>query len=374
MSGLFSLTEVGVKTEIAKDVTLAVVEDSIFNQFMGTGANAPIKTQDETGNIKGLADIRLRANLRSGGVKGNADFDTNRGTLLNLYQRVALDTFGNSVESGEAIKISNQVKFISFREDAKDGLTESETDKMDRIILSRACADATCIVPAGHRGEINTSSIKTTDYLTVADVEEAVSVAKSAKDAQGNPKPKITPYKTIMSTDMHGVKVKRKIYLMFVGEASAYNLKQDPRWEEKQKAAADIGINSTLFTGQLGVIDDCILIELNTVTDEYAGIYTSSDTGFDGQDFSVYEGASSAETEINVLMGATAMVMPMDDGFNYYEEKYDMDRKARVGIDRNMAIEKAKFVGKTPAEIASPYHNKDFGVLILPASSAKNQG
>jgi len=68
------------------------------------------------------------------------------------------------------------------------------------------------------------------------------------------------------------------------------------------------------------------------------------------------------------------MVMPMDDGFNYYEEKYDMDRKARVGIDRNMAIEKAKFVGKTPAEIASPYHNKDFGVLILPASSAKNQG
>lgn len=373
MPALFTLTEVGVKTEIAKEVTTAVVEDSIFSQFIGMGANAPIKTQDETGNLNGLADIRLRGNIRSGGVTGNQDFETNRGKLINLYQRVPLETFGNSVESGEATKILNQAKFISFRDDAKEGLTESETDKLDRIILSRASADCTCIVPAGHRGEINTASIAATDYLTVADVEEAISIAKSSKDAAGNAKPKITPYKTILTTDMHGVKIKRKIYLLFVGEASAYNLKQDPRWEEKQKAAVDIGINSTLFTGQLGVIDDCILMDIGTVTDEYAGIYTSADTGFDGQDFSAYAGSGGAKTEINILMGATAMTMPMDDGFNYYEEKYDMDRKARVGIDRNMAIAKAKFVGKTAEEIASPYHNKDFGVLALVASATKSQ-
>ena len=72
-------------------------------------------------------------------------------------------------------------------------------------------------------------------------------------------------------------------------------------------------------------------------------------------------------------MGATAMVMPMDDGFNYYEDTYDMGRKVEVGIDRHMAIQKAKFVGKTAAEIASAYHNKDFGVIAFVASAAKNE-
>jgi len=370
---LFTLTEVGIKTEIAKEITEAVVEDSIFSQFIGMGKNAPIKTQDESGNLNGLADIRLRGNIRSGGVQGDEDFETNRGKLVNLYQRVPLDTFGNSVRSGDAIKILSQAKFISFRDDAKEGLTESETDKLDRIILSRASDDCTCIVPAGHRGEIDTKSITATDYLTVADVEEAIALAKSSKHADGSKKPKITPYKTIMTTDIHGVKIKRKLYLLFVGEASAYNLKQDPRWSEKQEAASNIGINSTLFTGQLGVIDDCILMDIGTVTDEYAGIYTSDDKGFDDQDFSVYAGASGATTEINILMGATAMVMPMDDGFNYYEDTYDMKRKAEVGIDRNMAIEKARFEGKKAHEIASPYHQKDFGVLALVASAKKAQ-
>ena len=70
-------------------------------------------------------------------------------------------------------------------------------------------------------------------------------------------------------------------------------------------------------------------------------------------------------------MGATAMVMPMDSGFNYYEEDYDMKRKARIGIDRQMAIQKAKFVGKKAHEIASSFHNKDFGIVAFVASAAK---
>lgn len=370
---LFTLSEAGVRKDIAKEITTAVVEDSIFQQFIGTGANAPIKTQNETGNINGLVDIRLRGNIRDGGVKDNEDFETNRGTLINLYQQVILETHGNSVRSGKDVKLLNQTQFINFREDAKEGLREGETDKLDRIILSRATADCTCIVAAGHRTDTTTANITATDYATVADIRDVIATAKSSKHKDGSKKPKITPYKTILTTDTHGVQIKRRIYLMFVGEATAFNLKQDPAWAEAQQAASDIGLGSPIFTGQLGVIDDCVLIDIGTVTEEYAGIYTSADTGFDGQDFSVYKGASNAKTEINILMGATAMVMPMDDGFNYYEDTYDMGRKAEVGIDRHMAIQKAKFVGKTAKEIASSYHNKDFGVVAFVASATKNE-
>uniref|UniRef100_UPI004047F11B hypothetical protein n=1 Tax=Aliarcobacter sp. TaxID=2321116 RepID=UPI004047F11B len=370
---LFTLSEPGVRKDIAAEVTEAYIEGSIFEQFIGTGSNAPIKTQNETGNLNGLVDIRLRGNIRTGGVKDNEDFNTNEGDLINLYQQVILETHGNSVRSGKDVKLLNQTQFINFRDDAKDGLTESETDKLDRIILSRASADCTCVVPAGHRGEINTTSITATDYATVADVRAVVALAKSSKNADGSKKPKVTPYKTILTTDTHGVQVKRKIYLMFVGEATAFNLKQDPAWAEAQQAASDIGLGSPIFTGQLGVIDDCVLMDIGTVTDDYAGIYTSADTGFDGQDFSIYAGTADAKTEINILMGATAMVMPMDDGFNYYEDTYDMKRKAIVGIDRHMAIQKARFKGKTTAEQESAYHNKDFGVIAFVASAAKNE-
>jgi hypothetical protein len=370
---LFTLSEAGVRKEIAKEITTAYVEGSIFEQFIGTGSNAPIKTQNETGNLNGLVDIRLRGNIRTGGVKDNEDFDTNEGNLINLYQQVILETHGNSVKSGKDVKLLNQTQFINFREDAKDGLTEQETDKLDRIILSRATADCTCIVPAGHRGSVDTSLITTTDYATVADVRAVIAIAKSSKNADGTAKPKVTPYKTILTTDTHGVQIKRKIYLMFVGEATAFNLKQDPSWSDAQQAASDIGLGSPIFTGQLGVIDDCILMDIGTVTDDYAGIYTSSDTGFDGQSFAGYKGASSAKTEINILMGATAMVMPMDDGFNYYEDDYDMGRKAKIGIDRHMAIQKAKFTGKTATEQATAFHNKDFGIVAFVASAAKNE-
>ena len=284
-----------------------------------------------------------------------------------------LEVHGNSVESGEDVKLLNQTQFINFREDAKDGLTEQETDKLDRIILSRATADCTCIVAAGHRTDITTANITATDYATVADIRDVIATAKSSKHKDGSKKPKIKPYKTILTTDIHGVQVKRKIYLMFVGEATAFNLKQDPAWAEAQQSASDIGLGSPIFTGQLGVIDDCVLLDIGTVTEDYAGIYTSADTGFDGQDFSGYAGAAGAKTEINILMGATAMLMPMDSGFNYYEEDYDMKRKARIGIDRQLAIQKAKFVGKKAHEIASSFHNKDFGIVAFVASAAKNE-
>ena len=374
MSGmLFTLSEPGVRKDIARSITEAYIEGSIFEQFIGTGDNAPIKTQNETGNTNGLVDMRLRANIRTGGVKGNEDFETNRGKLGNLYQQLILEVHGNSVESGEDVKLLNQTQFINFRDDAKDGLTEQETDKLDRIILSRATADCTCIVAAGHRTDITTANITATDYATVADIRDVIATAKSSKHKDGSKKPKIKPYKTILTTDTHGVQVKRKIYLMFVGEATAFNLKQDPAWAEAQQSASDIGLGSPIFTGQLGVIDDCVLLDIGTVTEDYAGIYTSADTGFDGQSFAGYKGAAGAKTEINILMGATAMLMPMDSGFNYYEEDYDMKRKARIGIDRQLAIQKAKFVGKKAHEIASSFHNKDFGIVAFVASAAKNE-
>ncbi len=364
----FKLSDAEVSHRLSKEITVAVMEDSKFTQFIGLGNNAIIKTQKEDG-LSGTATMKFRGLIRNGGVAGDADFDTNEGTLTYLTQTIGLESAGNSVRSGKATKILSQVHFENFKEDAKDGLTESETDKMDRRIISRLSDNCTNILACNHHTDLDTANITAGDVLTVADVVATVTRAKAGKDAAGNAAPRLRPYKTIVTKDAHGVSVKRDIFVMYIGSKSAYNIKQDPEWTSKQEAATDTGITAMIFSSQVGVIEDVVLVEQSTVSDEYAGMYTSTDTGIDGQDFSIYNGASDLKTEINILVGSGAMMMPMDTGYNYYEDKYDMDRKAMVACDRDYGIAKTKFIGKagTP-EVDSIYHNKDYGVIAVVAA------
>jgi N4-gp56 family major capsid protein len=365
MSAMYTLSDAKVKHSLSRDITVAVINESRFAQFIGMGNNALIKTQKEDG-LSGTATMKFRGLIRNGGVSGDEDFDTNEGSLTYLSQTVGLESSGNSVKSGKSVKILSQVHFENFREDAKDGLTESETDKMDRRIYARMTDGATNIVASGNHTDLTTGSIAAGDVLTVADVEEAARRAREGKLANGSAAPRLRPIKTIVSKDAHGIEVKREIFVMFVGSRSAYNLKQDPAWQAKQEAAADLGMGSFIFSSQLGVIDDVVLVQHSTNSSEYAGIYTSADTGIDGQDFSGFAGASSLKTEINLFCGANAMLMPMDTGYNYYEDKYDMDRKVKVAVDRLYGLAKTHYVGKAgTTEVDSIYHDKDYGVIAV---------
>jgi hypothetical protein len=381
----FELSNAKITHKLGKDITVVVSQDSKWSQFVGTGNNAIVKTQKADG-LNGTVTMRLRGLLRSGGVSGNQNFEENRGKLTYLTQTVELETFGNSIESGEDTKILSQVMFENFREDGTDALTESETDKTDRKMYHRATNEATNVLACGQFG-LACDKIETTNYLTVGDVEEAGRMAREGVDSNGKKMPKLRPFKTIVSKDVHGVEIKREIFIMKVGGASAWNLKQDPRWESKQKAASSIGLDSALFTGQLGVIDDVVLLTDGTESDEYAGVCTSSTknidtgaaleyypTGTDGKPTTtskLFTGKGGIETELNLLLGSSAMLMPQDTGFNYYEEKYDMDRKVRVGIDRHASIKKSKYTGTTAEEKKSVYHNRDYGVIVVAASTTR---
>lgn len=365
---MYTLSDANVVHTLKREITTAVINESRFAQFIGMGNNALIKTQKEDG-LSATASMKFRGLIRNGGVSGDEDFDTNEGSLTYLTQTVSLESSGNSVKSGKSVKILSQVHFENFREDAKEGLTESETDKMDRRIYARMTAGATNIVACSNHTDLVTTNIAAGDVLTVADVEEAARRAREGKAADGSAVPRLRPIKTIVSKDAHGVEIKREIFIMFVGSRSAYNLKQDPAWQAKQEAAADTGITSFIFSGQLGIIDDVILVQHSTVSSEYAGIYTSADTGIDGQDFSSFAGAASLKTEINLLCGANAMLMPMDTGYNYYEDKYDMNRKVKVAVDRLYGLAKTKYTAKAGSpEESSIYHDKDYGVIAVVAA------
>lgn len=360
----FTLNSEEVTHKLARELTVEMATESKWTQFMGTGNFSVIKTQNATKDlgsdgIAGTVTMRMRGVLTGSGVEGNEDFDTNSDELQHLYQTISLDNFGNSIKSGDNIRLLKQVHFTNFATDAKDMLVDWGKRKLDFTIYTGLSTACTNVVLCNHHASITPANVVAGDILTVADVREAGRRARKGVDAAGNRVPKLRPIK-VQVDDVNGVAVTRKIYIMKVGEDSATNLKKDPEWQALQEAATANNLNSPLFSSKLGVIDDIILINDGTNCAEEAGILTSDE-------IATYAG-TGVKTEINLLLGATAGLMPMDTGFTWYEDKYDNNRKASVAVDRDFGFAKTRFKGKKPAEIASVWHDKDYGVIAVVAA------
>ncbi len=353
----FTLSTAKVKHKLALSLTVAMMKGSKWAQFMAQSDNAVIKTELNENKLAGTVTIPLQANLTGSGVEGNADFDTNEDVLNFLHQTVSLESFGNSVKSGEKLKILNQVQFVKFTSTAKSALKSWGMKKMDDTITRKLSTDATNMVISAHPDSVTPADIVKGDVFSVADVRQALDQATSGEDAEGNPRPKLRPIQVIVEKDAHGIEVTRKIYLMKVGNKSAKHIKLDPEWTALQEAATTNNLDSPLFSSKLGVVDDVVLINDGTVSDDDSGIFTSDQ-------ISAYAG-TSVKTEINLFLGATAVLMPMDGGFEWYEDTYDMKKKAKVGIDRDMGVAKAKFQGTTAAEKETVWHNNDYGLIVV---------
>ena len=342
----FQLSTAAARHILARDLTVEMMSESKWTQFMGTTNFSIIKTQDATkqGDIAGTITMRMRGVITGDGVVGNEDFDTNDEELMHLYQTVALENFGNSVKSGKNTRLLKQVHFVNFTNDSKDALTDWGVRKLDNTIYTRFSTGCTNVVYCGHSTATVATAVVPGNVLTVDDVREAVRRARKGVDASGNRVPKLRPIK-IQVDDVNGVKVTRKIYLMKVGDDSAINLKQDPEWLALQEAAKANNLDAPLFSGKLGVIEDVVLVNDGTYSPEEAGILTSDQ-------IAAYAG-TGVKTEINLLLGATAGLMPMDTGFTWYEDKYDSNRKAKISVDRDFGFAKTKFKGESADEIAS---------------------
>lgn len=357
----FTLSSAEVRHKLAEDLTVEMMAESKWKQFMGTTDFHIIKTANATdeGDLAGTVTMRMRGVLTGDGVEGNEDFNTNDEVLLHLYQTVSLDNFGNSVKSGENLRLLKQVHFTKFEKETKTGLKDWGIRKMDTRIYTDFSTNCTNVVYCGHHGSIAAADVKPGNVLTIDDILEGVRRGESGEDALGNPVPQLKPIQ-VKIDDVHGTKVTRKIYVMKIGAASSKNLKLDPRWEAMQQNASSNNLDSPLFSSKLGVVEDVILIKDGTWKKEEAGILTSDQ-------IPAYAG-TGVKTEINLLLGATAGLMPMDTGFTWYEDKYDSNRKAIISVDRDFGFAKTKFQGKTTAEQASVWHNKDYGVIAIVAA------
>lgn len=365
----FVLTDPMERQTHGREITVNYSEQSMFNALMGTSNDAIIKTQlvDE-GTTAGTVTMHMRGLVRGQGVEGNTDFDANMDSLEYLHQDIAFEIFGNAIPSKDR-RIESRTAAENFRIDSKDGLSDWARDTGDRTMMSRLSQDCTnivaCNAATGYDAANVTSGIAAGDIFNTQAIDESKKRATLGIDGAGNRHPRIRPYRLKVSEN-NGVPVYETFYVMIIGETSAQALREDPIWREEQKYAADRGIAHNFFTGQLGIHNGVILTNGGAWTDEYAGIMNSGIGAYRGaSSMGGYAGTAGLKTEVNLFLGATAGMLPMDEGFNYYEEPYDMKRKMKIAVDRGWAFQKTRYFGKTEAQKKLVWHGKDYGVIAV---------
>lgn len=375
----WAITDPKMRLSYGRQLTTKSTEMMFWNKFMNNNESAIILTDLRTEKPNGATiQVSFRGDIEGDGVFGNQDLEQNRGKQVELVQQIDYELFGQSMKSKNQ-KIESKAVASNFRQKAHHDLPKWVSKRMDRIITAKLTANASniiaCSAADGTYSANETISIKAGDRLSVAAIREAKQRAKNGYDGDGNPHPIIEPAFSKAVTREGGIADYVDYYVLIVGQYGASQLKSDPEWIEAQKFAASRGKDNPIFTGAMGEIDGVIVFERNNWNTKRAGILTSDITKFEvtsngntvtyASGFNNYAGDSGLKTEIALFLGATAGILPIDEGFDYYEDDKDAGRKLEVAVDRGLGFAKAHFKGKTTEEQASEYHDKDFGSAVI---------
>ncbi len=373
-----------VAIEIARTIENASWKKSPFAAFMGRGQDRGVRTY----NVKDANPYRprLKAQLTGDGVRGNADFETNFDHLEILSQTVYPLIVGNSIKS--PVKQYTQIEQIDFIKEATESLTDWIQDKRDRAFITALTNDLSNIVvcdqgAAGFKDTTNEPSttdaakkITKGDTLSVKALRRAIFMARSGINFKGKEAFPIKPVRSSLHT-VGGVELTNYSYLILLDTYQANQLKNDPDWIAMQKVGVR-GDKNNLFTGLIGLIDECPVIDMGVWTKMQVGLLNSEVS--DGDFYanineqnaagiltppSAY--ANGQPVSVGFLIGASALVMVGSDVPTFYiDESQDAGRKVVCGVDRLMAIAKAKFENASGA--LSPYANTDFSVIGIASS------
>lgn len=384
MSGVFNglsasdfLSDADTRVSYSATITTDATKQSKVKPFIAgseSDTTSIIKSVLKTCEAGSIVGIEMEDALIESGATGNVDFSASSEELKNIKMFVKIDQYQHSVPS--TMSIVNQRNSDKFKSSAKQRLTNWSTMKFDKIFFSAMSADCTNIVACGHHSDTTTANITQSDVLTTSDVEEAKRRALLGVDAAGNKVPPLIPVKTTENENA-GFYDTVPMFVMFVGTNSARHIKTDANWAEARREALERGKDNPLFSGALGFWDGVLLLDVQTDTDRQAGILTSKSNfvGFGNvktSNLSIYAGAAGQETEINLLVGAGACHIVVDQGVAYYDWQDKSDpRRMHAGIDRVYGMAKTKYQASMNDGIlaGSIFDGKDYGVIAVVAST-----
>lgn len=360
-------------------------ENKLLNVLAGKGDKRAIWTK----TIEDLSPYRFRLkNLINGkGVVGNTDFADNRDSIKYCSSQIQPELFGNSVKSD--VLAYERTKDIDFIKEASESLITWLDNQIQKRLLATVTNDFTNAVIADAANGVKDTSkekdvltaskkIKKGDVLTVKTIRRAITKAKNGLDFNNKGGFYIPPLSVNAKTE-NGINYTDEVYALFISSTQAEQLKSDTEWQDMQKYAAQRGDTNRLFTGSIGMIDNCVIIELGDwKNDEILGLPNSQLAEADYCPYvcnaeniiapSAFKG--EVDVEFGFLIGAKGLHFGSNITTNVMIEKHDAGRKVSVNIDKIVAIAKTRFNAiDNTRMISHPLNNKDYGVIGIISAS-----
>ncbi|CRF50122.1 FIG00711515: hypothetical protein [Helicobacter heilmannii] len=371
-----------VSVKIGQQIELASWQKSPFEPLTGRGSDRGVRTYIVEDNQPYRP--RLKAQLSGSGVKGNTDFNANFDNLEILSQTIYPEVVGNAIKS--EIKHYSAMKHIDFIKEASDSLTEWIQVKRDRALVCALSNDFTNVVVCDQNEGFKTADPKIKDIpaftktITANDTMNVKAIRRAIFQARAGLKhnnKQAFPIKPIRSEAITtgGVSVQNYSYIILLDSFAINQLKSDPEYQELQKYAGVRGDKNALFSGIVGMIDNCPILDM--------GVWTSVNVGLLNSDVPDHEfnaninpqntpkitppsayASEDVPVSIGALIGASALVLAGNSSINFYiNETEDAGRKTICGVDRILGISKARFVSANGVD--SLYNNSDFAVIGL---------
>ncbi|EJB98721.1 DUF4043 family protein [Helicobacter pylori] len=349
--------------EIGREIQNASWAKSPFFSITGTGADRGVRLFSVASQQPFRP--RIKAQLTGSGVSGNTDFEANYDNLEILSQTIYPDAFGNSLRS--KIKAYSELERIDFIKESVDSLTTWINEERDKRIVASLTNDFTNYLYS--------------DKMNVATIRKAIFHARNGlKDNNSKAFP-IKPIRATMQS-VGNVIVQNTSYIIFLDSYQANQLKADSEFKELRKLYAFAGEDKgMLYSGLLGVIDNCPVIDAGVWNKLNVGMPNSS---VSDSDFKRYLNKANVEKivtpsqlkeqlknkenkkeiSIGCLIGASAVLLAGSKETRFYiDETVDAGRKSLVGVDCLLGVSKARY--QSTDGVVTPYDNQDFAVIGL---------
>ncbi|MGL2858970.1 DUF4043 family protein [Helicobacter pylori] len=352
--------------EIGREIQNASWVKSPFFSITGTGADRGIRLFS-VANQQPFRP-RIKAQLTGSGVSGNTDFEANYDNLEILSQTIYPDAFGNSLRS--KIKAYSELERIDFIKESVDSLTTWMNEERDKRIVASLTNDFTNYIY--------------NDKMNVATIRKAIFYARNGLKENNAKAFPIKPVRASMQS-VGNVIVQNTSYIILLDSYQANQLKADNEFKELRKLYAFAGEDKgMLYSGLLGVIDNCPVIDAGVWNKLNVGMPNSS---VSDSDFLRYVNKAnvdkivtpsklketqekakkispSTEISIGCLIGASAVLLAGSKETRFYiDETVDAGRKSLVGVDCLLGVSKAKY--QSTDGVVTPYDNQDFAVIGL---------
>jgi N4-gp56 family major capsid protein len=342
-------TEYGVNHPLAikkwePDLMKETLKKTYALQFMSKGKDSlcTIKTDLTTSDGGDRIRVGIRSQLQGAGVKGDNTLEGNEEALETFYQDVFIDQLRHAVRSRG--KMSEQRVPFSVRAEARDGLADWWSERIDRWFFNQLCGNTAegddryygfnapvapdaDHVSYGRSGSTSEGSLSdsTVARMNLTYIDTAVEKAKLAKNA-------------LRPITING----RKHFVMFLHPFQVTDLRVNTtagQWQALQQAAIEGGkiSDNPIFTGALGMYN-------NVVLHESVRIPTSP---------------SNASVKRAVICGAQALSIAFGRKFGknvfaWKEELFDYDNQLGVAAGCQAGMIKTRFDGS------------DYGTIVVP--------